>query len=87
MPQEYATTCPRSRDHDPGLPSIELLLLVKEFTASGLLEGRDHVVADVSLIAEPVARVGGKEHSGFAEAMIIMAAPRGSGRISTPGIR
>src|SRR6266567_7298861 len=39
-----------------------------------LPEGREHVAADVSFIAEPVARAGREEHSGFAEAMVIMAA-------------
>jgi len=53
---------------------IELLLPIQEFAAFRLLEGRNHVVADVSFIAEPVARVERKEDSGFAEAMIIMAA-------------
>ena len=38
---------------------IELLLPIQEFAAFGLLEGRDHVVADVSLIAEPVVIVIG----------------------------
>src|SRR6266516_1423690 len=51
------------------------LLPIQELAAFGLLEGRDHVVADVSLIAEPVARVNRKENPGFAEAMIIMPAP------------
>ena len=53
---------------------IELLLPTQEFAAFGLLEGCDHVVANVSLIAEPVARVDRKEHSGFGKAMIVMAA-------------
>ena len=36
---------------------IELLLPIQQLAALGLLEGRDHVVADISLIAQPVARV------------------------------
>jgi hypothetical protein len=55
-------------------PLIELFLPIQEFAVSGLLKGRGHVVADISFIAEPVARVERKEDSGFAEAMIIMAA-------------
>ena len=58
---------------------IELFLPVKEFAALGLLKRRDHVVADVSLIAEPVARVDRKEDSGFAEAMRVIQA-------GTPGL-
>ena len=36
---------------------IELLLPIQELAALGLLEGRDHVITDISLIAQPVARV------------------------------
>ena len=36
---------------------IELFLPMQQLAAFGLLEGGDHVVADVSLIAEPVPRV------------------------------
>ena len=55
---------------------IELLLPIQQFAAFRLPQGREHVVADVSFIAEPVARVGRKEHSGFSKAMVIMAASR-----------
>ena len=48
-----------------------------------LPEGREHVVANVSFIAEPVARVGREEHSGFSKAMVIMAAS--SDRVGDPG--
>jgi len=53
---------------------VEFFLPIQEFASLGLLEGRDHVVAGISFIAEPVTRVERKEDSGFAEAMIIVAA-------------
>lgn len=43
---------------------IELLLPIQWFAAFRLPEGREHVVADVSFIAEPVARFD-REHSGL----------------------
>jgi len=55
---------------------IELLLPIQWFAAVRLPEGRAHVVADVSFIAEPVARAGREEHAGFSKAMVIMAASR-----------
>jgi len=36
---------------------FELLLPIQELAALGLLEGRDHVITGISLIAQPVARV------------------------------
>jgi hypothetical protein len=63
--------------------SVELLLPVKQFAACRFPEGRDHVVPDVSLVADPVLRVHRQDHAGFLLAVIVVAAS--VNRVGDPG--
>src|SRR6266536_4000804 len=48
---------------------VEFLLPVQQVPVSGLLDGGDHVVADVPLVTHPVPRIHGQEHTGLLQAV------------------
>ena len=49
----------------------------------GLPEGSDHVVPDVSFVADPVLRVHRQQYGGFFPAVVVVAAP--VDRVGNPG--
>lgn len=54
-------------DHPANLINLGVLFLlpVEDPAARRLLEGRDHSVAGIALVADPVLRVHCQQHAGF----------------------
>jgi len=53
---------------------VEFFLPIQEVAAGGLLDGGDHVVADVSFVTYPVAGIKRAKRPGFTEAVRVMSA-------------
>ena len=54
---------------------IEFLLPVEKLAALGLPERRDHLMADIPLVAYPVSRGKCQEHPGFVQAVAVVTCP------------
>jgi hypothetical protein len=52
---------------------VEFLLPVQEITVDVLSDGSDHVVADVSFVSDPVARIERQKNTGFTETIRVMS--------------
>lgn len=50
---------------DPVDPGFEFLFPAEQFTACGLLDGGEHAVANVPLVAHPAAGIERQQDSGF----------------------